>query len=110
MNPIITTIIVSYGSTYLIKYAIEAFTYAIFKITANTVTSTAKVVYNKSFGTPKPIGSYELINVDENNDPILDEIIYVTSKERTMSIDQGWILESQNSLSRTQTPASNSRK
>lgn len=85
LSPILGGLVISYGSTYLIKYAIESLTYTIVKESAkavkNSITDKNKI---------KKDIEYEYIVLDNNKDPILDETILVTSKRR-ISIDESWI-------------------
>ena len=95
MNQIIGTValslISSYGSTFAIKYAVECVTYQVVKKGSQVVKDSAKyAIYGSEKKIPRVI-EYELINFDENGNPIMDETSYVTSKHRTKSIEKSWI-------------------
>jgi hypothetical protein len=87
MNPIITTVLISYGATFFIKYAFNAITEAIFTQTTKVVSTGAKIAWNKI--TEKDLErdpiEWELVDIDRD-----DEIVYVTSKPRKLSINEDW--------------------
>lgn len=91
MNQIAATIVISYGTAFASKYIVNKITD---KITDKVVSTTTGVISGSVqtvLGRPqnnKPI-EYEYILLDKD-DIIIDEIKYVTSKEKRPSIDQSW--------------------
>ena len=90
MNQILATVIISYGSAFLLRYTTNKVTDIVIDKTTQAVATSAKGVWNNIKGHPKPEIEYELISKDENHEVITDEIIYVTSKMKKKSIDSSW--------------------
>ncbi len=84
MDQIVTVFVVSYGTTYLVKYGVEYMTSNIIKKTTNKA---KKIVTNMIYTKPKKNIEYQLINLDENNQIIFDEVVYVTSYTKDKSKD-----------------------
>jgi hypothetical protein len=79
MEQIATTVLVSYGATYALKYTFEYITYNIFK---RTTKKAKKVVTNMIYPRKKKPIEYQLINIDSDKRIITDETVYVSSKPR----------------------------
>lgn len=92
MNQFVATLALSYAGTYIGKYA-GTYLYNGAKdyVTNKVIYGSVNVVKN-AITTKKvdPI-EYEVICVnEENQEVILEPIMYVTSQERKKSIDQSW--------------------
>jgi IS1 family transposase len=84
MDTLATGIIISYTSTYLIRFAINCFTNALFNRTTGVVKNKAKQAWNHITykEIKKDIIEYELIDLDKE-----DERTYVTSKRK---VSEDW--------------------
>ena len=87
MNQVIATVAISYGTSYLIKYAVNCFTDAIFNRTTKIVKNKAKTAWDHITNNEVDKGpvEYELIDLGKD-----DVVVYVTSKKRKDSIDENW--------------------
>ena len=94
MDTLAAGIVISYTSTYLIRFAINCFTNALFNRTTGVVKTKASQAWDRVTRKKivKDIIEYELIDLDRT-----DERIYVTSK-RKVSYDWSGINESTDSL------------
>ncbi len=96
MNQILATIAISYGSTFLFRYATNKVTDIVVDKTTQVVKSSAKTAWssitnnNNNTHEIKEQIEYELISIDENNEVITDEVLYVTSKIKKKSICESW--------------------
>jgi hypothetical protein len=92
MNQILATVVISYGSAFLLKYTTNKVTDIVVDKTTQAVKNSAKGVWKNITNQQeiKPEIEYELVSTDENNELITDKIVYVTSKMKKKSIDSSW--------------------
>jgi len=76
MNQIVASVILTTGTTYLIRYSMDYFAYAIVNKSSELAADSVKKVWKSMTKKDNEIIEYELIDMDRE-DP--DQIIYVTS-------------------------------
>jgi hypothetical protein len=91
MNQLAAGILISYSTTYLIRYAVNCFSDAIFRKTTGLLKNGAKRTWRRVSGyeEPKDPIEYELIDIDREPEIIFDiqsgyrseNRIFVTSKK-----------------------------